>query len=68
MNFLLQYSKLESEGSTYTIYQPYKALTSDNDTSGKQYPVTFENPRVIKGCICYNVKTGNSNRGLEFNF
>lgn len=68
MNSLLQYSKLESNESAYPIYQPYNELTPNKDKSGKQYPITFKNPRVIKGCICYNVKTGTTNKGLEFNF
>jgi hypothetical protein len=64
---LLQYANLQSNDPKYLMYQPYRLLISNIDTSNKQYPVTFEN-KVMKGCICYNIKAGISNDGINFNF
>jgi hypothetical protein len=68
VNSLLQYGNLQSNESKYITYRPYRSLIPDKDTSAAQYPITFENVKVIKGCICYNTKSGNSNNGLNFNF
>lgn len=70
MNSLLQYGILQSNDSKYITYQPYRSLISNKDDNNEdtQYPIAFENTKVIKGCICYNVKPGNSNDGLEFSF
>lgn len=63
---LLQYGKQEVTESKSISYLPYRALIPDKDKDGKKYPVSFQNVHM-KGCICYNVKTGNSDIGMNFN-
>jgi hypothetical protein len=40
------------------IYGPYNALIPNSEGSNIQYPVSFHNPRIESGCICYGVKPG----------
>jgi hypothetical protein len=36
----------------------------DNDTLGKQYPISFHNLREMRGCICYDVNSGSTDTGM----
>jgi hypothetical protein len=67
---LLQYGKhdLSSSDPRRSTYHPYNSLEPDQDQNSKQYPILFQNSRVMKGCICYNVIPGNSSTGLQFSF
>ena len=58
-----------SDGEAIT-YRPYNALIPNNEDSGKQYPISFDNARIKKedGCICYNIGSGNCNTGLTYNY
>ena len=62
----LQYQSQEASDGGKTEYRPYKSLSSDNDGQGKEYPISFQNPRVMDGCLCYNVDPGNSKHGLTY--
>jgi hypothetical protein len=64
---LLQYGLYDSSDSRQITYHPYNSLTPDNDQNSKRYPISFQNSRVMRGCICYNVTDGDSNTGLTFN-
>jgi len=48
------------------IYRPYNALVPNNEGSNAQYPISFHNPRIESGCICYEVKSGNSKSGMKY--
>jgi hypothetical protein len=63
---LLSFSRGDSLNSDEVKYFPYQLVKSDTDRIGKQYPISFINPRVMDGCICYNVETGSSNTGLTY--
>jgi hypothetical protein len=63
---LLQYGKQDVIESKSISYLPYRALIPDKDKDREGYPISFQNIHM-KGCICYNVKTGNSNIGMNFN-
>ena len=47
-------------------YIPYTSLMPDNDTLGKQYPISFQNLREMRGCICYDVMSGSTNTGMTY--
>jgi len=47
-------------------YGPYNALVPNNEGSNTQYPISFHNPRIESGCICYEVKSGNSKSGMKY--
>jgi hypothetical protein len=65
---LLQYGHHDSSDSQKITYHPYNSLMPDNDKNSKRYPISFQDSRVMKGCICYNVTTGDSNTGLTYSF
>ena len=46
----LQYLSREAPDGGKKEYRPYKSLSSDNDSQGKEYPISFKNPRVIDRC------------------
>jgi hypothetical protein len=48
------------------VYVPYNALMPNSEGSNKQYPISFHNPRIESGCICYNVKPGNCESGMKY--
>jgi hypothetical protein len=48
------------------IYGPYNALIPNSEGSNIQYPVSFHNPRIESGCICYDVKSGNCRNGMKY--
>jgi hypothetical protein len=61
---LLQYGLHDSSDAQKITYHPYNSLVPDNDKNSKRYPVLFRDARVMKGCICYSIATGDSNAGL----
>ncbi|MFL6339281.1 MAG: hypothetical protein ACJ718_09315, partial [Nitrososphaeraceae archaeon] len=48
------------------VYVPYNILMPTNEGSNMQYPISFQNPRIESGCICYNVKSGNCESGMKY--
>ena len=44
--------------SEYMVYLPYNTLMPNSEGSSLRYPISFHNPRIESGCICYNVKPG----------
>ena len=58
-------SKDSSAGPKELDYKPYTSLTPDTDPLGKKYPISFENPRIMDGCICYDVNSGATNTPLD---
>jgi hypothetical protein len=48
------------------IYGPYNALIPNSEGSNIQYPISFHNPRIESGCICYDVKSGNCKNGIKY--
>jgi hypothetical protein len=65
---LLQYGMLNSSDSKRVTYYSYNSLTPDKDPNSKQYPISFQNSRVMRGCICYDITDGNSNTRLTYRF
>ena len=63
----LMYGLLDNPTDSESIvYVPYNALTPNSEGSNLQYPISFHNPRIESGCICYNVKSGNCKNGMEY--
>jgi hypothetical protein len=48
------------------IYGPYNALLPSIEGSNMQYPISFHNPRIESGCVCYDVKSGNCKNGMKY--
>jgi hypothetical protein len=48
------------------VYRPYITLIPNSEGSSIQYPVSFHNPRIESGCICYDVKSGNCKSGMKY--
>jgi hypothetical protein len=66
---LLQYGILNRENPRqYASYYPYNSLVPDKDQNSKRYPISFENSRIMRGCICYNITYGDSGTGLTYSF
>lgn len=68
---LLQYGKDNSSDSGPIIpisYQPYTSLISNQDQNSKPYPISFQNTRIMKGCMCYNVTSGNCSEGMTYRY
>jgi hypothetical protein len=63
---LLKYARDESSTQNGIRYLPYQIIVSDTDRQGQQYPISLVNPRVMDGCICYNVDAGSSRTGLTY--
>src|ERR687895_65085 len=57
---LLRYAQGDSLNGDKITFLPYNSVISDIDKQGKQYPISFQNPKVMDGCICYNVSSGTS--------
>jgi hypothetical protein len=47
-------------------YGPCNALVPNNEGSNMLYPISFQNPRIESGCICYDVKSGNCKNGMRY--
>ena len=54
---------LDSES---VVYIPYNTLMPNSEGSNMWYPISFHNPRIESGCICYNVKSGNCKSGMKY--
>jgi hypothetical protein len=52
--------------SEYVVYLPYNALMPNSEGSSLRYPISFHNPRIESGCICYNVKPGICESGMKY--
>lgn len=48
------------------VYIPYNTLMPNSEGSSLRYPISFYNPRIESGCICYNVKLGNCETGMKY--
>jgi hypothetical protein len=46
---------------------PHNALIPNNDESGAQYPLSFNNPMLKDGCIYYSTREGSCNIGIRYN-
>jgi len=64
---MLRYAPYDSSADSEEInYKPYTSLKPDTDRQGKQYPISFQNPRVMDGCICYDISSGTINSGMTY--
>ena len=52
--------------SESTVYVPYNTLMPTSEGSNMRYPISFHNPRIESGCICYNVRSGNCESGMKY--
>ena len=52
--------------SEYMVYLPYNTLMPNSEGSSLRYPISFHNPRIESGCICYNVKPGICESGMKY--
>jgi hypothetical protein len=48
------------------VYLPYDTLIPNSEGSTLQYPISFHNPRIESGCICYDVKPGICESGMKY--
>ncbi len=48
------------------VYVPYNTLIPNSEGSNLRYPISFYNPRIESGCICYNVMPGNCESGMKY--
>jgi len=48
------------------VYLPYNTLMPNSEGSSLEYPISFYNPRIESGCICYNVKAGSCESGMKY--
>ena len=62
---MLRYAQ-SHDSSENLSYKPYTALSSDIDTLGRQYPISFHGLRKMDGCICYEVSLGTTSTGMEY--
>jgi hypothetical protein len=65
---LLRYAQNDLLNKGKINYMPYKTVISDIDKQGKQYPISFQNPRIMDNCICYDVNSGTTDTGLTYRF
>ena len=65
---LLRYAQGDASKRDKITFLPYNSATPDIDNQGKQYPISFQNPRIMDGCICYNINSGTSSTGLTYHF
>ena len=63
---LLRYAQNDSLNEGKINYIPYKIVISDIDIQGKKYPISFQNPRTMDNCICYDVNSGATETGLTY--
>lgn len=52
--------------SEYIVYLPYNTLMPNSEGSSLRYPISFHNPKIESGCICYNVKPGICESGMKY--
>ena len=52
--------------SEYIVYLPYDTLIPNSEGSSLRYPISFYNPRIESGCICYSVKPGICESGMKY--
>lgn len=52
--------------SEYIVYLPYDTLIPNSEGSSLRYPISFYNPRIESGCICYSVKPGSCESGMKY--
>jgi hypothetical protein len=64
----LQYGKSESSDPASVSYHPYNALKANKDVWGINYPVAFQEIKLMNNCICYTMDSGNSQNGITCNF
>ena len=50
------------------IYAPYNAFVPNSEGSNIQYPVSFHNPRMESGYMCYGVKSGTCKSGMRYHY
>src|SRR5919198_4413448 len=48
------------------VYGLFNTLIPNSEGTNMQYPISFHNPRIESGCICYNVKYGNCKIGVQY--
>ncbi|HJT49445.1 MAG TPA: hypothetical protein VJ729_14765 [Nitrososphaeraceae archaeon] len=48
------------------VYGPFNTLIPNNEGTNMQYPISFHNPRMESGCICYNIKNGDCKSGMQY--
>jgi hypothetical protein len=48
------------------VYIAYNTLVPNSEGSNIQYPISFHNPRIESGCICYGVRSGNCKNGIKY--
>jgi hypothetical protein len=48
------------------VHLPYNTLMPTSEGSNLRYPISFYNPRIESGCICYNVKPGICESGMKY--
>ena len=46
------------------VYAPFNTLIPNSEGTNMPYPISFNNPRIESGCICYDVKSGNCKSGI----
>jgi hypothetical protein len=63
---MLRYAQSDSLDTKNIRYIPFSSLIPYTDGAGKRYPISFENPRLMDNCICYNVNNGNTSTGLTY--
>lgn len=47
-------------------YKPYTSLMPDTDRQANRYPISFQNPRIMDSCICYDISSGATNTGMTY--
>jgi hypothetical protein len=64
---MLRYAQYKSSADLKEInYKPYTSLMPDTEVQANQYPISFQNPRAVDGCICYDVSSGATNTGMTY--
>jgi hypothetical protein len=48
------------------VFRPFNTLIPNSEGMNMQYPISFYNPRMDSGCICYNVRYGNCKYGMQY--
>jgi hypothetical protein len=56
----------DDDNNSAITYWPYGELAPNSDKIVARYPVSFENPMVKDGCICYTVGDGMAGAGIRF--
>jgi hypothetical protein len=67
LSYTNQHPDLSGKGDPKNVnYVPYRTLMPDTDTLRKQYPISFQSLREMRGCICYDVNSGSTNTGMTY--